>query len=69
MATEPIPVPVAAPQASISPVGRLFGVFFSPKATFEDIARKPSWVAPFVVLFLTGILLNVTLVNRVNWVN
>jgi hypothetical protein len=70
MATEPVPVsmPAAGPQASISPFGRIIGVFFSPKPTFEDIGRRPSWVAPFLVLFLTGIFLNVSLVNRVNWV-
>src|SRR5712691_3248497 len=42
MATTPAPAP--EPQASISPFGRIIGVLFSPKSTFEDIARKPSWV-------------------------
>jgi Yip1 domain len=65
MATTPIPAP--APQAAISPIGRIFGVLFSPKSTFEDIVRKPNWVPAMVVLFLTGLLLNITLANRVNW--
>src|SRR5436309_12369182 len=39
MATNPIPAP--ASQASISPFGRIVGVFFSPGKTFEDILRKP----------------------------
>jgi hypothetical protein len=39
-----MPEAQAQPQASISPIGRIAGVFFSPKATFEDIVRKPSWL-------------------------
>jgi hypothetical protein len=61
------PAPVAEPQAKISPLGRVFGVLFSPKPTFEDIVRKPSWVAPVIVLALTGILLNVALAVHTNW--
>jgi Yip1 domain len=68
MSSTPIPAPAVEPQASISPVGRIFGLFFSPKPTFEDIVKKPSWIAPLINLFLTGILLNFSLVNRVNWV-
>jgi len=30
--------------------GRIIGVFFSPKNTFEDIVRKPSWMLPIVLL-------------------
>jgi Yip1-like protein len=61
------PAPVAEPQAKISPLGRVFGVLFSPKPTFEDIVRKPSWVAPVIALMLTGILLNVALAVHTNW--
>jgi hypothetical protein len=59
--------PAAGPQAAISPLGRIVGVLFSPKPTFEDIVRKPSWITPLIVLLLTGLLLNLTLVRRVNW--
>jgi hypothetical protein len=62
-----IPAPVAEPQAAISPFGRIFGIFFSPKATFEDIARRPSWIPPLIVLFLTGLILNLTMANHANW--
>jgi hypothetical protein len=69
MATIPAPVPGAAPQpqASISPIGRIFGVLFSPKATFEDIARKPSWVLPVVLSTLLAIIATVALNQRVDW--
>lgn len=68
MATIAPPVPAPEPQASLSPIGRIFGVFFSPKPTFEDIVRKPSWAAPLIVLFLTGFLLNVALATHANWI-
>lgn len=68
MATSPVPVPAAEPRASISPLGRIMGIFFSPKATFEDIVRKPSWVPALALLFLTGLALNITLASRANWV-
>jgi hypothetical protein len=68
MATTPVPVPAPAPEAKISPIGRIFGVLFSPKATFEDIVRKPSWIPAMVLLVLTGLALNITLANRANWV-
>jgi Yip1 domain len=67
MASAPVPVPAAAPQASISPFGRIIGVLFSPKATFEDIARKPSWILPVLISTILGIAATVALNQRVNW--
>jgi Yip1 domain len=61
------PAPVAEPQAAISPLGRIIGVFFSPKATFEDIARKPSWLLPVVLSTILGIVSTVVLNQRVDW--
>ena len=65
MATTPIPAP--EPQASISPFGRIIGVLFSPKSTFEDNARKPSWVAPLVLLTLIGLSMNLLLAKKADW--
>ena len=53
--TASMPAPEAQSQPVISPIGRIIGVFFSPKATFEDIVRKPSWVLPVVLLTLFSI--------------
>ncbi|HET7212177.1 MAG TPA: YIP1 family protein [Terriglobia bacterium] len=33
---------------------RVLGVFIEPGATFEDIARKPNWIAPLVLLILAA---------------
>lgn len=67
MATSPVPVPAAEPRAAISPLGRIVGVFFSPKATFEDIVRKPSWLLPFIIMFVLGLLAAISLNQRMNW--
>ena len=65
MATTPVPVPEA--QASVNTFGRLTGVLFSPKPTFADIAQKPSWVAPLLLLTAIWLALNIVLVKRTDW--
>lgn len=69
MATTPTPMPEAQaqPQAAVSPFGRVIGVFFSPKATFEDIARKPSWVVPILISTVLSIISVVALNQRMDW--
>jgi Yip1 domain len=62
-----IPPPVAQPQAAISPIGRIFGVFFSPKATFEDIVRKPSWILPTALIILFSLVAIIALNSHFNW--
>ena len=61
------PVPAAEPRAAISPLGRIVGVLFSPKATFEDIVRKPSWLLPMAIMAVLGVLAAVSLNQRMNW--
>lgn len=65
MATIPVPAPEA--QASISPVGRVFGVLFSPKSTFEDIVRKPTWLLPLSLTVALTLIVCICLNQRVNW--
>jgi|SRR5579875_492459 len=55
-----------APQP-IGAFGRLIGALVSPRATFEDIARKPGWVAPVVLLILVNIALTGAFSHRVGW--
>lgn len=65
MATTPVPAPEA--QASISPLGRIFGVLFSPKSTFEDIVKRPSWMLPVALLTVLSIAVSFAINQRVNW--
>ena len=63
--TSVVPAPEAQP--AISPFGRVMGVFFSPKATFEDIVRRPSWILPFVLLTVFSFAVCVAINQRINW--
>jgi hypothetical protein len=40
--------------ARLGPLQRLIGVLFSPGETFEDINRKPTWLAPMVIAIVLG---------------
>src|SRR6516164_9536138 len=59
--------PLAERQASISPFGRLVGVIFSPKATFADIVRKPSWLLPVILLAVLGAIVALSLNRKMDW--
>lgn len=65
MATTPAPASEAP--APMNHLGRIFGVLFSPRATLEDIARRPSWLAPLVVLAILGLGVSFFLNQRVDW--
>jgi hypothetical protein len=65
MATTSMTAPEA--QATIGPLGRLTGVFFSPKATFEDIVRRPTWIAPLVLLTFLSLAVSFAINQRVHW--
>jgi Yip1 domain len=71
MTTNPVPTPGVSPEsqpeAKISPWGRVAGTFFSPKATFEDIARKPNWILPVIITTVLAIIALTALNQRVNW--
>ena len=54
-------------QAKIGAFARVTGVLFSPGATFEDIARKPSWLAPMVILVVLNLVMIGILVKKVDW--
>ncbi len=65
MATATSQLPEA--QAAISPFGRIVGVFFSPKSTFEDIVRAPSWALPVIISTVLSIAVSVGINQRINW--
>ena len=65
MATTSMPAPEAA--APISPIGRIVGVFTSPKQTFTSIAEKPSWVAPMLLMMILAVVVGGLLNSKMNW--
>lgn len=61
MGASEIPIPPSSEARSSDPgLARLPGVFFSPVATFESIARRPTWIAP--LLLWTALSIGVTAV-------
>lgn len=60
MPTQPAPAPVSS-------FGRLFGVFFEPKATFESIVQRPTWVLPMLAVILISIVIVALIGSRVGW--
>ena len=68
MSTTPVIAP-EAPQAPgpINHFGRIIGVFFSPKETFEDIAKRPSWVIPVILMTVLGIAVAFVMNQKIDW--
>ena len=64
MATPAI-TPESVPQ--VSSVGRIFGVIFSPKATFESIVQRPTWILPLLLISVISIVTVFIFGQRVGW--
>jgi hypothetical protein len=65
MTSAAMPTPQAS--ESVSSIGRVIGALFSPKATFESIARRPTWVVPLLLLTLLSIAVTALFSQRVGW--
>lgn len=65
MATSPTPAPET--QTPINHIGRIFGALFNPKETFADIVRRPSWIAPIVLLTIFSLAITLIFTQRVGW--
>jgi hypothetical protein len=66
MATTAAPIS-PDPQPSMSAMARIFGVFFSPGSTFEDIVRKPSWLPPILLVTIFSLVVSFALNQRIDW--
>jgi hypothetical protein len=68
MSTTPV-IAAEAPEVPgpINHLGRIIGVFFSPSATFEDIAKRPSWVIPIVLMTVLGLGVAFVMNQKVDW--
>ena len=51
---EPVAAPTQEPAATLSFTKRLTSLLFSPGQTFEDVKRRPTWLAPLLILILAG---------------
>jgi Yip1 domain len=67
MASPTTPAPAQQAPVPVSSFGRLFGVFFEPKATFESIVERPTWVLPLLALILISVVIVALIGSRVGW--
>jgi hypothetical protein len=61
------PAPEPESQAQIGSMGRISGVLLSPSKTFADIARRPSWVVPFVLLMVLSLGVSILIGQKTDW--
>jgi hypothetical protein len=47
--------------------GRITGVFIDPKKAFADIAARPSWIVPLVLLIVVGLAFTYIFTTRIGW--
>jgi hypothetical protein len=73
MASPETPIPATSPAPSSgsggsdSSFGRIFGVLFSPKPTFEAIVRRPTWILPLMLFVFVGVAATTVITQRVTW--
>jgi hypothetical protein len=51
----------------VNSFGRVVGVIFSPKATFDSIARRPTWLVPIILLCIVEVLIVGVYGRRIGW--
>ena len=67
MATTTSPIPASEPSQPINHFGRMTGVLFSPKQTFSEIANRPSWLLPVVLLVVLSSIAGVLVTQKTDW--
>lgn len=58
--------PAPEEPARLGPMARLTGALFSPGETFEDVNRKPTWIAPIIIAIVTVVASTLFFQWRVN---
>jgi hypothetical protein len=51
----------------MSELSRIVGVFFEPAKTFKDIAQRPSWIVPMILIMLAVVGVTTTISQRIGW--
>jgi hypothetical protein len=59
--------PVEPEPKGMGEFSRVAGIFFEPGKTYEDIARRPTWLVPMVLLIAVVLLLMLLFAQHVGW--
>ena len=51
----------------MSEVGRITGVYFDPKPAFADIAARPRWYVPLILMMVAGLAFTYSFTSRIGW--
>ena len=55
------------PSAGMSEISRIAGVFFEPGKTFEDVAQRPAFIVPLVLVILCSVIYTGLYQQHVGW--
>jgi hypothetical protein len=53
--------------AQLGPLARILGIFYRPGATFADIARRPTFILPMLLVTLAALATGLLLQQKANW--
>lgn len=67
MATTASPTPASEPPQPINHFARMTGALFSPKQTFSEIANRPSWLLPVLLLVVLSSIAGVLVTQKTDW--
>ena len=59
--------PAEPEEKGMGEISRIAGVFFEPGKTFADIARRPTWVVPMVLMIVVVLVLIALFAQHVGW--
>src|SRR5215468_9301874 len=65
--TPEITAPMDPQPQGMSAAGRVTGVFLDPGETFQDIARKPGFLIPMILVLLSSVVFTALMGQRVGW--
>jgi hypothetical protein len=63
-----IETPAGRPAPAANPASRMIGVITAPASTFEEVAKRPSWVAPLVIYIVAFMVVFTVFSMRADWV-
>lgn len=53
--------------AGMGVFSRIFGVFFEPGKTFRDIAQRPTWIVPMILVIVAAMGVTAAISQRIGW--